>query len=165
MGFNNGYERRKFEEEWKKLRVKYTAAGMDEAAIEEMYQFDLSVFKSNRRYGERRQDIPLQQFEGDGDAATDGNFMLVSKFFDSVAVMPQEIDSERRFGWVDEIESEELSTAIRKLSQQQIEILTLIAFEGYNATEAGKILGLTQQGVSWHICKIKKILKNFKNNL
>ena len=32
-----------------------------------------------------------------------------------------------------------------------------IAFEGYSATEAGKKLGTTQQGVSWHISKIKKI--------
>ena len=33
MAFNNGLERRKFEEEWKKLRMEYAAAGMDEAAI------------------------------------------------------------------------------------------------------------------------------------
>ena len=59
MGFNNGLERRKFEAEWKKLRVEYAAAGMEEAAIEKMYQFDLKVLLSNRRYGEHKQSCPF----------------------------------------------------------------------------------------------------------
>ena len=49
MSFNNGRERRKFEATWKKLRMEYAAAGMDAAAIEEMYQFDLETFRSERR--------------------------------------------------------------------------------------------------------------------
>ncbi len=67
MGFNNGLERKKFEAMWKKLRAEYAAAGMDEAAIEEMYQFDLDTFRSDRRYGEHTQAMPSQQFEDDGD--------------------------------------------------------------------------------------------------
>lgn len=162
MSFNNGRERRKFEAAWKKLRMEYAAAGMDAAAIEEMYQFDLDTFRSERRYAEHTQGMPFQQFDDDGDTASEGNSALLVKFLGSLAVMPKETDDGNRYAWLDQIESEEVSKALRKLSQQQIEILTLVAFEGYNATEAGKILGLTQQGVSWHISKIKKILKNFK---
>lgn len=40
MGFNYGLEKKKFDQEWKKLRREYRAAGMDEAAIEAMYAFD-----------------------------------------------------------------------------------------------------------------------------
>ena len=58
-----------------------------------------------------------------------------------------------------------MSRALRSLSPQQIEILTLVAFEGYSANETGRLLDMTQQGVSWHISKMKKILKNLKNNL
>ncbi len=77
-------------------------------------------------------------------------------------MMPKETDDGNRYAWLDQIESEGVSKALRKLSQQQIEIITLVAFEGYNATDTGRILGLTQQGVSWHISKIKKVLKNIK---
>ena len=162
MSFNNGRERRKFEAAWKKLRMEYAEAGMDAEAIEEMYQFDLETFRSERRYAEHTQGMPFQQFDDDGDTASEGNSALLVKFLDALAVMPRETDDGNRYAWLEQIESEEVSKALRKLSQQQIEILTLVAFEGYNATEAGKILGLTQQGVSWHISKIKKILKNFK---
>lgn len=165
MGFNNGLERKKFEAMWKKLRAEYAAAGMDETAIEEMYQFDLDAFRSDRRYGEHTQTMPSQQFEDDGDPADESNSALLVKFFDSFAVMPQDTDEGNRYGWLDEVESEEVSRALRSLSPQQVEILTLVAFEGYSATEAGRLLGMTQQGVSWHISKMKKILKNLKNNL
>ena len=165
MGFNNGLERKKFEAMWKKLRAEYAAAGMDEAAIEELYQFDLDTFRSDRRYGEHTQAMPSQQFEDDGDPADESNSALLVKFIDSFAVAPRDTDEGNRYGWLDEVESEEVSRALRSLSSQQIEILTLVAFEGYSATEAGRLLGMTQQGVSWHISKMKKILKNLKNNL
>lgn len=67
MKFNNGRERRKFEAAWKKLRMEYAAAGMDTEAIEEMYQFDLETFRSERRYAEHTQGMPFQQFDDDGD--------------------------------------------------------------------------------------------------
>lgn len=165
MGFNNGLERKKFEAAWKKLRAEYAAAGMDEAAIEEMYLFDLDIFRSNRRFAEHTQQMPAQRFADDGDAAGEDNPALLMKFFDSFAVMPRETDENNRYGWLDEIEDPAAARVLRSLSPQQIEILTLIAFEGYNATETGKMMGLTQQGVSWHISRFKKILRNLKIDL
>lgn len=164
MSFNNGLERKKFENTWKKLRMEYAAAGMSKADIEEMYQFDLDMFRSERRYAEHTQGMPFQKFDDDGDTAGEGSSALLMKFFDALAVMPKESDETDRYAWLDEIESEKVSKTLRKLSQQQIEILTLVVFEGYTATETGRILGLTQQGVSWHISKIKKVLKNLKIN-
>ena len=67
MKFNKGYEWKKFEEEWKRLRREYAAAGMDEAAIEAMYEFDRGVFNSNRRYAEHTQEVGSQAFFEDGD--------------------------------------------------------------------------------------------------
>lgn len=165
MGFNYGLEKKKFDAEWEKLRREYRAAGMDEAAIEAMYEYDWKGFNAERAYCNHTQRMPDQCFDSDGESADDGNFVMTAKFFESVAVMPHETDDSRRYSWMDEIDSPELSAALHRLSPQQIEILTLIAFEGYNATEVGKMLGLTQQGVSWHIGKIRKILKIFKNNL
>lgn len=48
MGFNYGLEKRKFTEEWKKLYREYKAAGMSEEDIQDIYAFDLNVFRKNR---------------------------------------------------------------------------------------------------------------------
>ncbi|CAK7087458.1 MAG: hypothetical protein ENTB_04226 [Enterocloster aldenensis] len=161
MGFNNGRERRKFETEWKKLRVEYAAAGMDEAAIEEMYQFDLGTFNSERRYAEHTQAMPSQQFEDDGDTASEENSALLVKFLSSFAVMPKDTDSERRDSWMDEIGSEDLSAALRRLSEEDIELLTLYVFEERSVTEIAELKGIAHQNVSKKIRRIKKFLKDF----
>ena len=53
MKFNNGSERVRLENRWKKLRIQYREAGMSEDAIQAMYQFDLE--NSNRATKIRRE--------------------------------------------------------------------------------------------------------------
>lgn len=161
MGFNNGHERRKFEKEWNKLRVEYAVAGMDAASIEAMYQFDLAVFNSDRRYGEHRQDTPIQQFEDDGDLSDESNSALLRKFMDRFAVSAKETDDSRRYGWLDEIDTPKLSAALRELSPEAIELLTLYVFEGFTVIEIAAMKGIAHQNVSKKIRRIKKFLKNF----
>ena len=50
MGFNNGHERVRLENQWKKLRAQYRAAGMSEEAIQAMYEFDFQVINSEQTY-------------------------------------------------------------------------------------------------------------------
>ena len=40
MSFNKGYELKKFEAHWEKLRIEYAAAGMTEDAIQKMYDYE-----------------------------------------------------------------------------------------------------------------------------
>ena len=40
MGFNYGLEKKKFDEEWEKLRKEYEAAGMTAESIKEIYEYD-----------------------------------------------------------------------------------------------------------------------------
>lgn len=47
MGFNYAAEKKKFETLWARLRREYRAAGMSDAAIQKMHDFDWEVF--NRR--------------------------------------------------------------------------------------------------------------------
>lgn len=161
MSFNNGFERKKFESAWKKLRVEYAAAGMDEASIEEMYQFDLDTFNSERRYAEHTQGMPYQQFEDDGDIASDDKSALLVKFFDSMAVMPRDTDEDRRDGWLDEIENPEVLKALREFSQTDIEVLTLLVFEGFSEVEIAEIQGVTKSAICHRLARLKKILKKF----
>lgn len=57
MGFNYGLEKRKFTEEWKKLYREYKAAGMSEKDIQDIYAFDLNVFRKNRTECQRTQPL------------------------------------------------------------------------------------------------------------
>ena len=47
MSFNKGYELKKFEAHWEKLRIEYAAAGMTEDAIQKMYDYDRQQFNSD----------------------------------------------------------------------------------------------------------------------
>ena len=55
MAFNKGYELKKFEAHWEKLRIEYAAAGMAEDAIQKMYDYDRQQFNSERTCIERTQ--------------------------------------------------------------------------------------------------------------
>lgn len=59
MSFNKGYELKKFEAHWEKLRIEYAAAGMTKEAIQKMYDYDRQQFNSERTFIERTQESPL----------------------------------------------------------------------------------------------------------
>lgn len=44
MGFNYGYEKKKFDSRWKRLEVEYCDAGMSEEQIAAMKEYDWAWF-------------------------------------------------------------------------------------------------------------------------
>ena len=50
MAFNNGLERKRFEANQKALREEYNKLRMSEEKIKALYEYDLTVFNSNRRF-------------------------------------------------------------------------------------------------------------------
>ena len=63
MSFNKGYELKKFEAHWEKLRIEYAAAGMTEDAIQKMYDYDRQQFNAERAHLERMQELSTDTFE------------------------------------------------------------------------------------------------------
>ena len=59
MSFNKGYELKKFEAHWEKLRIEYAAAGMTEEAIQKMYDYDRQQFNSGVPLSSGRRNSPL----------------------------------------------------------------------------------------------------------
>ena len=51
MSFNKGYELKKFEAHWEKLRIEYAAAGMTEDVIQKMYDYDRQQFNAGADAG------------------------------------------------------------------------------------------------------------------
>ncbi|MCI9279070.1 MAG: sigma-70 family RNA polymerase sigma factor [Lachnospiraceae bacterium] len=161
MGFNYGLEKKKFDGEWERLRREYAAAGMDEAAIEAMHEFDWQIFKRERTYCRHTQQVPRQRFDEDGDMAEEGSFALYMKYADRFSVAAAEVDRERRDSWLDEIGSEALVARLKGLCGSDRELLTLYVFEGYTVTEIARMQGVSQPVISKKLNRLKKYLKNF----
>ena len=134
MAWINGLERKRFNEEQKRLAEQYRAAGMTEEQIEQMYQFDLVEFNSRRRFSEH-----LAQLSTSLDFSFAGD----------------------RYGWVEEIEKPELIKGIKALSKEDIELITLYVFDDLTQNEIGVRFGISQKAVSKRIEQIRKHLNKF----
>ena len=66
--------------------------------------------------------------------------------------------SDPRFAWVDEMENDELYRKIISLPERDIDLLTLIAFEGYSQREVAEIRGIAPAAICKKIAKLKKLL-------
>ena len=158
MKLNYGYEYAKFRAEQKKQREYYLSVGMTEEAIAVIEKFDKEEFLSRLRYMEHTQ--PLSVLNGDG-LDDDSTSPLYEKFYDRLTVTIETYKPRSRYGWIDEIENPRLLDAIRQLTQEQIEIITLLVFDECEQDEIAKIIGINQSSVSRRIATIKKIFKEF----
>jgi RNA polymerase sigma factor (sigma-70 family) len=148
MSFNNGKERRKLNAKWEHLRVQYREAGMSEDAIQAMYEFDLGVLNSERAYitNTMTETSDFKQYEK------------------AVTVTDTYHETKSRFAWIGEIENEQLLTALETLKVEDLEIITMYAYEGYDITEISKVYGVSRPTISIKIKRITKFLKNFNFN-
>lgn len=151
MGFNNGKERRKLNEEWKRLSIQYRKAGMSEEAIQAMYEFDLKTFNSERSYISNTVKIV-----GDGSEETEA----VRRKFEKVSRVEDTYHETRtKFAWVGEIQDERLSSGLENLSEEDLQLLTLYFVEGYTLDEISKFYMVSHQCISKRISKITNHLK------
>ncbi len=157
MSWNNAYERRKFESKQKKQAEEYRSLGMTEEQIMMMYEFDLEQFKSDRRHNEHTQPLQVETF-GENDADESDNSLLKC-FFDELTCTIEDSGECSRYWWIDEINNSGLAKAIKGLSENQIELLTLMVIDGYNQAEIATIMRISQSAISQRISTIKKILK------
>ena len=105
MGFNYGLEKRKFTEEWKKLYREYKAAGMSEEDIQDIYAFDLNVFRKNRTEFQRTQPLSESSCD-DGTEQDESMSALLKKFSSALSVCDKySFQSDPRFAWIDEMEN------------------------------------------------------------
>lgn len=159
MSWNDAYERRKFKENQKKQAAEYRALGMTEEQIQALYEFDLEQFRSDRRFYSHTQPLTASDFvEGKED---ESESTLLLKFFDELTVTIDNCGEKSRYWWVDEIGDDDLLSGVKYLTQQQIEILTLIVFENYSQKEAAEKMGIPYRSFKRKIQEIKLFLINF----
>ena len=153
MSFNKGYELKKFETHWEKLCIEYATAGMTEDAIQKMYEYDLAVFNDDRAH--HRYDVEIPNAE---DSENRNDYV---EYVRATTVTDTYHETKTRFAWVGEVQNERLQSGLEKLSDDDLELLTLYVHEGYNTVELSKVYGIAQQNISKRILKITKFLKNF----
>ena len=157
MSFNKGYELKKFEAHWEKLRIEYAAAGMTEDTIQKMYDYDRQQFNSERTFVERTQEFTAPAYESSEEEASP----LMLRYQEAITVTDTYHETKSRFAWIGEIENERLLSALENLSEDDLKLLTFYAYEGYTVTEISKVLGVSQPTISIKIKRITNFLKKF----
>ena len=158
MAFNYAYEKKKFEKEWTQLRKEYAAAGMSFEDIEAMRQFDLDVFNSNRRFFSHTQPL-LSSDCGEDDSGQEDKSVLLVRFSEAMSVTDDGVSFHSRYWWIEELDTPELIQAIKMLSDNDKELLTLYFFDGYSQSEIAAFYGISQKNISKKISRIKKNLR------
>ena len=156
MSFNNGNERRKLNAKWEHLRVQYREAGMSKEAIQAMYEFDLDVLNSERAYDANT--VAVCDGDDDKDARKAADF---KQYEAAITVTDTYHETKSRFGWIGEIENERLLSALENLSEDDLKLFTLYAYEGYNESEISKVFNISQPAIHKRIMKITIFLKKF----
>ena len=160
MGFNYGLEKKNFDSQWTATCKQYEDAGMSSEAIQAMYDYDWSVFNANRSYQNHTQEMAAPSFEQSEESYSP----LMNKYQEAVSVTDTYHETKSRFAWIGEIENEQLLTALETLKTEDLEIITMYAYEGYDITEISKVYGVSRPTISIKIKRITKFLKNFNFN-
>ena len=158
MGFNCAQEKAKFDREWLRLRKEYTDAGMSEAAIQKIYDYDWYCFCRNRAYERRATQMPPLEIDSPDDERRSALFRkneALSASFDESAFPG-------RYAWIDTLEDARLLRAIMKLNKKDLELLTYVTLEGHGQEELARRWGV-YPGSSCY--PYEKKLKNFSNDL
>ena len=160
MGFNYGLEKKNFDSQWAMTRKQYEDAGMSSEAIQAMYDYDWSVFNANRSYQNHTQEMAAPSFEQSEESYSP----LMNKYQEAVSVTDTYHETKSCFAWIGEIENEQLLTALETLKTEDLEIITMYAYEGYDITEISKVYGVSRPTISIKIKRITKFLINFNFN-
>ncbi|MGB4440077.1 MAG: sigma factor-like helix-turn-helix DNA-binding protein [Sedimentibacter sp.] len=155
MGFNYSKEKFIFDREWEKLREQYITEGISEEAIQELYDFDWSWFRARRNYENRVQALPEEEID---DQKAETRSVLFRKFT-SLSASFDETELSGRYAWIDTISDDVLSKKLKRLSDDELELLTLLAIEGYTQREIARKMHCSQNAVSKRLIKIRRILK------
>ena len=158
MSWNNALERKKFERRWSKDEKAYHEAGMTEEQILSIRELEEEQYRSNRRYQMHTVKFEVNEFDEDDSDESDN--ALLYKNLEAFSVEMPPITDNSRFGWIQEIENEELARQLLSLSETDKEILTLLAFEERSQKEIAEIMGIPYRTVKYRIQRFREILKN-----
>ena len=114
MGFNYGYEKKKFDSRWKRLEVEYCDAGMSEEQIAAMKEYDWAWFCSQRVFQNHTQPIPCEQYD-----EVCGQSQLFRKFASLSYQWDVDKIDQTRYGWLASVENETTTVEIEEAVEER----------------------------------------------
>jgi DNA-directed RNA polymerase specialized sigma24 family protein len=120
-----------------------------------MYKFDLQQYQSDRRYYTHVQPLSSMCSAEDFDLEDEGVSPLLEKFLDELSHSDMGIESHSRYWWVEEVSNPYLLAYLERLSDDDLEIITLFAFEHYSQVEIAKIIGISERSVHRKIAALR----------
>ena len=121
-------------------------------------EYDWSVFNAARSYQNHTQEIAAPSFEQGEEAYSP----LMNKYQEAISITEHYRETKSRFTWIGKIEDERLLSALENLSDADLELITLYAYEEYDTVEISKVFGTTKQNISKKIRRITNFIKNFQ---
>lgn len=156
MKFNYQTEKKKFEAKWKETESCCRRYGMQEEKIQELKAYDWDEFRRERVFRAHNQYFPEPPDDCGEEMEQELQNPIYQRFMDACSILMPMADPEDRYGWINEIEDERIGKAVRKLSELDRELITLLVFEEYTQQEVAKRLGISQQAVSLRFDRIRK---------
>lgn len=156
MSWNNNVQRKKFHAKQENQAKEFRTYGMNDEQITLIHEFDYLQFKSDRRYQMHTLPFLNGVFEDNHESGENEKSPLLEKFLDKLSVSDNDSSEHSRYWWVDEIDNPELVKSLKQLSRNDLDIITLFAFDGYTQSEIAKKLGVNQSNISHAISRIKK---------
>lgn len=157
MKFNYQSEKRKFDERWKEVERICRESGMSEAAIRELKEYDLAEFRRERIFCLHNQYINEYEFD-DGSESDENKNPYLMKYGEQLTKEDTYFMNDR-YGWIQQLDDEELIAKVIDLGEERIELLTQYVFEECTQKELADSYGITRSSVADRISIIKKKLK------
>ena len=159
MDFNYAAEKKTFETLWARLRREYRAAGMSDAAIQKMHDFDWEVFKLERIYRLHTQDLGIGIFD-EPSAEQEDKSALMKKFLESVSRW-DDYTTASRYSWIEGIGDQRLAKVLKRLSISEKKLLTKYCIEDKIQQEIAAEMGLSQRAVGKQLQQLNNFFRKF----
>ena len=132
------------------LRKEYKAAGMSEEQIQEMFKFDKEQLARDIAFFRRTQSMPdnIEDFDAESQNP------LLNYFLEQLSC-EMDLSTTSRYWWVEEIENPALLEKIKKLSDDYLDLITLLIFEGYTQSEIAEKRNCSQSSIAQKLGRIK----------
>ena len=144
-----------FYKKQKEQSQEYEAVGMDKEQIQLMYEFDKEQFARDIAYMRRTQNLPDNNDEFESESQNP----LLNFFLEDLSC-EMDLLQTCRYWWLEEIEDERLIKKLRKLSGDDLELLTLLIFDGFSQAEIARQRKCSQRAISKKYIKLKLFLEN-----
>lgn len=159
--FNYAKEKAEFDRKWAILEKEYRSAGMPEADIQEMHDYDFGIFKRRRSWA--TYETPLSELLPDDECIEEMSIESPTVSNDLIAEDTYAlVSSNARFFWMNQIANPQLLDLLTQITEMNLCILTAYVFEGKSQKEIAEYYGISQQKVSARLCRMKKFFeKNY----